>query len=119
MSTSESEHLSHEDWVLEQRRRAKRIATDMLAGRVGILLGARELSRLVLELSEDDQGGVLEPFVVIESETDTLPIGNERDFWNRDALREKDHVIQRAEDLYRDMAFKACRELLDALPSDV
>jgi hypothetical protein len=52
------------------------------------------------------------PFVVIDSETDHLPMGDVRQRWAPDVLARKDVEIQEAEAFYRDCAFAACERLL-------
>ena len=52
------------------------------------------------------------PFVGIDSETDHLPIGEERQHWNPEALRERDVEIERSQEHWRDYALDACRKLM-------
>ena len=54
------------------------IARSVIAGEVSILLAARELARLRFSAAEDDSDADFLTFVAIESETDHLPIGDER-----------------------------------------
>ncbi|MEK7706284.1 MAG: hypothetical protein AAB426_15090 [Myxococcota bacterium] len=51
-------------------------------------------------------------FIGVDSETDDLPVGDVRALWNRDALREKDVELARANDLYRESVERACRNIL-------
>ncbi len=44
-----------------------------------------------------------------------LPIGSERLQWNRDALREKDKILERINAEQRDRIFNACRAIIDLL----
>ena len=49
--------------------------------------------------------------IVVESETDDLPVGEVRPLWAADALKEKDVAIARAEKLYRDDFLQACQRI--------
>ena len=70
MNSDQTQKPSHDELVRAQRVLAAQIASDMLAGREGVLRGSHRLATLDLELSDDDQRGVLSPFVAIRSETD-------------------------------------------------
>jgi hypothetical protein len=80
-----------------------------------VLLAARELVGLLRgftgQLSRED----ITLFVVIESESDGLPIGPERQYWNREALARKDVEIARYEAACRPLALAACERILKAL----
>ena len=69
----------------------------MLAGRISFLDGARALLRLRTEAGLADDPA-FQPFVLIESETDHLPIGQQRKYWSEAALVAKEPDIQRAEE---------------------
>ncbi|MGH7786559.1 MAG: DUF2489 domain-containing protein [Candidatus Binatia bacterium] len=98
----------------EVRDRAKvvEVAQAMLDGELGIIEGARRLNDLratleIYHLAEDFVG-----VVAIDSETDTLPIGESRTLWNEEALIQKDREVEEAERLYRDGALEDCRKLI-------
>jgi hypothetical protein len=98
----------------EERDRAKivELAQAMLDGALGIIEGSRRLNDLREALGihhlDDDFVG----FVVIDSETDDLPIGDVRRLWNKEVLVHKDREVEEAERLYRDGAFEDCRKLI-------
>ena len=84
----------------------------MLDGALGIIEGSRRLNDLraaigIYHLDEDFVG-----FVAIDSETETLPIGEARELWNKEALVQQDRKVEEAERLYRDGVFKDCRKLI-------
>jgi hypothetical protein len=83
------------------RQRARRtisiIARRMLAGRVSYLDGARALLRLRAKAGLEDDP-TFTAFVLIESETDHLPIGQQRKYWSNAALVAKESEIRRAEE---------------------
>jgi hypothetical protein len=55
----------------------------------------------------------LTTFVAIDSETDTLPVGEARQFWSAEALEREDPKIRQAEELYREAALEAAARLVD------
>jgi hypothetical protein len=87
------------------------LARRILARDVGLIAGCREMLGLrghdqIFDLPE------LLPFVGVESETDTLPLGDARAHWSADALVEVDARITSAEASYRDFIDDACRALI-------
>ena len=91
------------------RGAAASIAREVIAGTKDVLVGARELAslRYTLEIPEDDPDFAC--FVLIDSETDHLPLGPVRSLWAPDALREKDIQIARSLEWAREVgrhAFK-------------
>jgi hypothetical protein len=83
------------DW---ERQRAKEIADAVLNGRTTILEAVRELVFLAHTdaiANEADRRLI----IGIDSETDSLPIGEVRKLWAPDALQAKQPEIERAEAL--------------------
>jgi hypothetical protein len=70
-------------------QRARQIATSALAGEVPLFLACREIAALRSRLI-DVPPETLEGFVTFASETDTLPLGEERQHWEPKALLAKD-----------------------------
>ena len=70
-------------------QRARQIATKAIAGEVPLFLACRDLAALRSRLSSLPPG-TLDAFVTIASETETLPIGEERRYWEAKALLAKD-----------------------------
>jgi hypothetical protein len=100
---------------LEKSQRAKAIATatEMITDKMGIIAGARILATLRFEVgvTEDDEDFLT--FVVIDSETDDLPIDQQiREHWATEALQEKDVEVNRCENLYRQDAIQACKNII-------
>ena len=62
------------------------------------------------EVSEDDHD--LLSFIGIDSETVDLSVGEERQYWSLEALKEKDVEIKRCEDLDRKTALEACENII-------
>jgi len=90
------------------------LTKQLLTGQLGIIAASRELSRLRHEV-ESDLAEVLEVFNAIDSDTDTLPIGEVRQDWSPEALELKDRQIREAENYYHDAAIEAAIRLLQLL----
>lgn len=100
------------DAEAHDRAKVVEAAQAILDGTSGIIEGARRLNALraamgIHHLDEDFVG-----FVAIDSETDTLPIGEVRKRWNKEALIQKDREVEEGERLYRDGALEGCRRLI-------
>lgn len=82
--------------VPSARRAAVGFARAALAGSLDPLIAVQQLSRLrfLVGLPEDDSDFLC--FVAIDSDTDTLPIGSERQFWSADALQQLEPRIEEA-----------------------
>lgn|SRR5262245_51209649 len=86
-------------------------AEDFLADRLGVIETARILSQLAFWTHLGDDAD-LQTFVAIDSETDSLPVGEVRRLWAPDALKRKDVEIDRAEKLYKPVAREAATRLV-------
>jgi len=86
-------------------------ARAVLSGELGIIAGARRLCSLGHEIGADRDADFTF-FIYLESETDHLPVGDVRQHWNAEALRDKDPEIMRVEAFYRERAFEICRRLI-------
>ena len=106
-----AEGSGHAAYVASQRRRVAEIAGDILAGRVGMIEGARLLTGLrhEIEVAEDDPDILV--LVAIESETDGLPVGTERVNWGIRGLTGKQTAISEAEGWAKGVGVEACRNL--------
>jgi len=98
--------------LASSRRKAASIAQAMLDGHVGIIEGSRQLASLRHPAGVDPFDEDFLPFVGIDSETDSLPIGDTRVHWAPEALAKKDAEIAAAEAHYRDYALSACARLV-------
>jgi hypothetical protein len=95
-----------------EKAKAIKTAEEMIVGKTGIIAGSRILSGLRFELEVPEEYEEFLTFVAIDSETDDLPVGREREFWSPEALKEKDVEIQRCEVLYRKYAIEACESII-------
>jgi hypothetical protein len=78
------------------RARVVAVARGVLDGSVDVLEGSRRLSTLLgrLELPQEDED--LEAFLLIDSETDSLPVGAVRGRWSAAALEELEPRLAQA-----------------------
>jgi hypothetical protein len=94
------------------RLRARETAQRFLDGRITLLEAVRQL----VSLAHTDAVAELEDrrfIIALDSETDTLPVGDVRSLWAPDSLKEKDVEIARAEELYRADFKETCRRIVD------
>lgn len=89
-----------------------KVAESILNGKTGIIEGARHLIALSYKLDSVEHDTDFLTFAEIASETDHLPIGEERKWWAESALQEKDKEIRQVELYYKEKAFAACRALV-------
>ena len=103
-STNETEILRAQSEVLSTAR-------GILSGEVGIVEGARRLTKLGHALGADRDSDFTF-FVGLDSETDHLPVGEVRSHWAEDALRRTDEELRACESFYRADAFRICQTLI-------
>ena len=87
-------------------------AVDLLEERTGVIETARAISKLGYWAGLLDDPDV-STFVAIDSETDTLPVGEVRQYWATHALENEDIEIDRAERLYAATARLAAEALVE------
>jgi hypothetical protein len=112
MSGSRPEWVTNEASWLKNRRRVVARARDLIDGRIGVIVCAREMSKLAFWLREQNDPSFM-IFRGIDSESDALPAGPEREFWSASALREQDQKIDAFEGSWRDAAMQAAKDLVE------
>jgi hypothetical protein len=106
------EHMSHDEYVTKQRGRARLVAKPVMSGEVSAVHGARLIVQLGgLELPEGDED--LEALRLVDSETDHLPVGEERQHWAPAALAERADELAKAERWAREVALTAFKNLTE------
>jgi len=110
--------LSHEEYIVLQRKRVVQLANRMLNEEIGLIEGVRLLSTLRWEVTDDQFDPDFLFFIGIDSETDALPIGEERRHWADYALVEKDKEIKKNEDFYRMEVFASCKVLIERFSTE-
>jgi hypothetical protein len=94
-------------------RQAVALARAVLDGREPLVRSAQRMVKLLYWLGlrpETDRDAA--EFRLIVSETDGLPIGPEREFWDAQALADKDREIARAEAWAREFGLRACERIV-------
>jgi hypothetical protein len=90
------------------------LARGLVTGDLGVIAAARKL-RGFWDGVEPEIGALLLVFVGIDSETDALPVGSERAYWNAEALARKDVEIRAAEHHWREEGVAAATQLIRLL----
>jgi len=88
------------------------VLSHLTEGKISALVAARKLVPFRFTLVGDKLDEDWRTFVAINSETDHLPMGEERKHWSAEALAAKDIEIRKAEELYRPQALEAARRLI-------
>jgi hypothetical protein len=89
-----------------------KVAQAILDGTMDLIEGSRILHGLGHDIFADDHDPDFLIFVVIDSDTDHLPIGDVRQLWIENALLEKDEEIRKIRAFYRDDVVQACSRLI-------
>lgn len=77
------------------------------------------MNKMLYQVGVRDGDESYDAFRLISSETDHLPVGQERQYWEPAALARKDQEIARAELWAREFGLGACRELADRFAADL
>ena len=94
------------------QRRIVAIARGILDGDTDVLEGSRILSGLLGHLSVGDDDEDHRAFVLIDSETDALPVGKVRELWSAQSLLELEPRIRDAQEWAMAIAEPHCRSLI-------
>ena len=113
MTRTSEEYREH---LVIVRNQVVEVCEAILHEEIGVLLGVRQLCRLHYDLFDQvDDDFVL--FIGINSETDSLPIGDERQYWNEKILIEKDKEIAEIEARVKQDVFDTCQKLIKRFSS--
>jgi hypothetical protein len=100
------------DEMMEARLTIFEAAQAMLAGKLSFIEGARKISRARFWWGLDQLDSDVRCFVGIDSETDALPFGKTRGYWQAAALEALQPEIDRKEAWARGFAEPHCRNLV-------
>jgi hypothetical protein len=109
---------SESDLASVERKKCEAIdvATRVVNGKVGILAASRVLSRLGHDLVPDTR---IDPdfvvFIALDSQTDHLPLEDQRHNWAPAAFAQKQLEVARWEEHSREQVVEACRSIIDRL----
>lgn len=104
--------MTHEEYVAMQRRRVAELARQILAGQIDILDGSCKIAALRWELEVPEWDDDLMAFVVVDSETDNLPIGDEARNWSDEALVRKEPELRHAREWALGVVRQPCENLV-------
>src|SRR5260370_34282553 len=102
----------HTEECQQARAAAVETLASLIAGSIGLINASRKLSSLRHQLTGDKLDDDWRVFVGVDSETDHLPVGEERKHWQTDDLAKKDVEIKKNEEFYRGRAMAAAQTLL-------
>ena len=107
--------LNRHDLPAFERARAEfaALARAVAGGESGLIDGARKLCALGYALGIDVDDPDFRTLVALDSETDALPVGSERENWAPNALLGKDAEIREAETRWGGDVRAACARLVD------
>ena len=97
----------------DPRTQVVALAKAMLAGELPYLEGAYQICRLrgrIEGLADRDQD--FDAFILIESETDHLPLQAPRHLWSDRALKELEPEFERTQSWAASLAEEACQRLI-------
>lgn len=97
----------HEEKAVDLARR-------IVAGEVGVIAGSREMWRIGAKIVPDtriDRDFVV--FLALDSETDALPLENERALWDTAAFAEQSLIVTDIETEERASVYAARRSIID------
>ena len=94
------------------RAEAVSIAKSVLAGALSPILGARRILGLRWKLGLPENDADIRCFQGLDSETDALPVGPEREQWAEAALQRKQDEIRRADTWAREFGADSFRSLV-------
>ena len=86
----------------------------MLSGKTDLIIGCRTICRLCRHGS-DPYGPLFIPIVGFESETDTYPVGEERDLCGKRYLKELDKKFAKYVEKCRPWVLETCERIIEAL----
>jgi hypothetical protein len=107
-----TERMSHEEYVTMQRRRVVELAHQILSGEIDVLDGSCQMVGLCGEIEIDLNDEDWRAFILVDSETDHLPIGAEAQNWSDEALARKEPDLRRASAWATDVVREPCANLI-------
>ena len=97
------------------KRTASEIARDLINNKVHMVIGCRKIQKPLEKLGLRSHPNYT-IFIVVDSEADRFPIGEEqRSLWDKDALRKKDEEYMVAVAGYEPEVKNACHKLLSEI----
>ena len=85
----------------------------MLDESIHHLEGAIELSRLRHDAEVEVRDSDFQAFVLVSSETDDLPIGDQRRHWSKEALERHESEMRRSIQWAKEVSLAECKSLAE------
>ncbi len=104
--------MTDEGYRARVRRTIALTALDMLAGRVSFIEGARCINGLRGSIGLSWEDFDFQVFLLIDSETDVLPLAEVRKLWAPDALKKLQPEIDRSEAWAKEVGRRACENIV-------
>ena len=108
-----SDRMSHHAYVLSCRAKAAEMAAAIVAGSMPVLEGCHLLDQLGADVEVPENDPDFGAFKLIQSETDTLPIGPAREHWAPNVLASLEADIQAAIAWAKPLAIPACQSVVE------
>lgn len=105
--------MDAENYQNRLREKTIVVCEELIRGEIGVIAASRELVSLFAHMNMDNPDFVF--FKAVESETDHLPIGEERKNWNAEALKQKDIEISENELFYKNEMIETCQKVISKL----
>ena len=99
--------------ILTARRAILEAAQDMLAGKLSYIEGSRKILFVRNAAKLDEWDPDLVPFLGIHSETDSVPLGEARAYWQEAALKALEAEIAKKELWAKQFGEAHCRNLIE------
>jgi hypothetical protein len=96
------------------RTEAISVLREMISGKLDLVVGCRRVVKMQNQVPMPDTEA-WRTIVGIESETDDVPIAEERAGWDPESLKEKENEVRAYLDDVRPMLLNACRKVLEEL----
>jgi hypothetical protein len=110
--------MSHEEYVERRKQDVVKVLTQAPDGSIGLLLTACKINSALHELKELEKSVQEKDFLFltgVASECDELPLGDERQYWAPNSLREYDLRAQAYESQVRSDLLKVFARIADSL----
>src|SRR6266516_1936550 len=107
------DRLSLNECVSSARKRVTDLAAAILSASADVLEASIQIHSLRQRLDVPEQDEDFEAFSLVVSETDTLPIGSQRQFWAEDALARKEPEMAHAREWALSVVEHACCNLIE------
>ena len=108
--------MSHDEYVEkatgENRAEAVAIAQKMLDGSLDYIQGSRRLSSIGSRIGFNESDPDFEIFRMIDSETDSLPVGHTREYWSEEALQRLQPEYDRSVEWAKKISLEHCMSIV-------